>query len=553
MGERRIALVAVDSQWRDPKGTFYSFSYGIEKLQAAIRSAPDLQDVEVQLLDLRSNDPDEYFERIREFRPSLVGLSAYVWSLEVFAGLTAKLRAFDPELAIVAGGPAARRSVFDLAPHHALRDRLDAVIPGEGEQTIRDLVRLHQEPDWLTRVPGLMLPTRGLWRNTAVAERPDIESYPSPYQLGIAPREKTGYVETFRGCPIHCAFCQWGDQKSDRVHSARYLAEHLRGLKNSDAQNVFFLDAAFNLSPRAFRALVAAEAEVGVLRDMVVHGHLYPTHLQEEHLAFFEHCGQVQASVGIQSFDEAVLERLGRPFDIQRFQSVLKQMKGRLDVDIELIFGLPGDNPASFRRTFETALELGSSVKVFKCLVLPDALIERSSELNIDFDPNTFALMSAEGWTREELDREWAWLYSRAEQARDPILNDDWVGFVINPSEGASAKQVPSVSTQGGFDSKVVAHLRSTIGSGVSGWDLRGVRSEGAGLMFDLRGPDGDVVLAVERLVEGQRFFVSKETLAYSHRGHVGEVGSRGLRQVIEAVHGTALRVLGAGVLGAGC
>src|SRR5690606_31199440 len=228
------------------------------------------------LLDLRSNDPDEYFARLQEFKPTLVGLSTYVWSLEVFAGLTERLRAHDPRLPIVAGGPGARRSVFDLAPHHALRDRLDAVIPGEGEQTIRDLVREHQTQGWQQRVAGLMLPTRGLWRSTAAAERPDIEQFPSPYQLGIAPREKTGYVETFRGCPIHCAFCQWGDQKSDRVHSTRYLAEHLRGLKNSDAHNVFFLDAAFNLSPRAFRSLVAAEAEVQVLRDMVVHGHLYP-------------------------------------------------------------------------------------------------------------------------------------------------------------------------------------------------------------------------------------------------------------------------------------
>src|SRR5690606_26563232 len=105
-----------------------------------------------------------------------------------------------------------------LPPHRALRDRLDAIVPGEGEGVIRELVRHHREPDWRTRVAGLEVPTRGLWRRTEAAARPDIGAYPSPYQLGLAPAGKTGYVETFRGCPIHCAFCQWGEQKSDRVH-----------------------------------------------------------------------------------------------------------------------------------------------------------------------------------------------------------------------------------------------------------------------------------------------------------------------------------------------
>ena len=40
--DRRIALVAVDAQWRDPNGTFFSFSYGIEKLRASIVATEDL-------------------------------------------------------------------------------------------------------------------------------------------------------------------------------------------------------------------------------------------------------------------------------------------------------------------------------------------------------------------------------------------------------------------------------------------------------------------------------------------------------------------------------
>lgn len=538
MRHRRVALVAVDSQWRDPNGTFFSFSYGVEKLRAAIVSAPDLADVEVLVLDLLSDDPDAFFAALAEFKPTLVGLSTYIWSLDVFAGLTERLRRLEPRPVIVAGGPAARRSVFDLPPHQGLRDRLDAVISGEGEATIRELVRGHLQPDWRAQVPGLQLPVRGLWRSTGAAERPDIGAFPSPYQLGIAPLRKTGYVETFRGCPIHCAFCQWGDQKSDRVHDVEYLTRHLEGLRQAQVPNVFFLDAAFNLSPRAFRNLVAAEAEVRVLERSIVHGHLYPTLLEEHHLEFFARCGQVQASVGIQSFDPEVLRRLGRPFDVARFQRVLRRMRGRLDVDIELIYGLPGDDPESFWRTLETSLELGDSVKIFRCLVLPDALLERAGELSIEYDPRTFAMIASEGWPADVFEREWRRVQELAAGFERPILNEDWVGFVVNQRRSGAAIDVgPSLSPS------AIERLRGEIAA-VAGWDLAGVRRHAGQLLFDLRGPHGPVVLEVERLSAGARCFVQCDSLAYSHRGALARESVPGLRRVIDVVHADALGVV---------
>jgi radical SAM superfamily enzyme YgiQ (UPF0313 family) len=540
MAERRVALVAVDARWRDPNGTFFSFSYGIEKLRASILSAPDLRDVEVLLLDLPSDDPEAFFERLREFRPTLVGLSTFVWSLRVHDGLTQRLRRHFQDVVLVAGGPAARRSVFDLPPYHALRDRLDAVVSGEGEQVIRELVRHHLEPDWRTRVRGLDIPARGLWRSSGVAERPVLDAYPSPYQLDLAPLHKTGFIETFRGCPIHCAFCQWGEQKSDRVHGAEYLKTHLEGLQRAQVPNVFFLDAAFNLSPRAFRALVAAEAEVGVLANSVIHGHLYPTYLEEHHLAFFDQVKQVQASVGIQSFDEDVLNRLGRPFDVARFERVLARMRGRLDCDIELIFGLPGDNPASFRRTVERSLTLGNAVKAFKCLVLPDALLERAEELSIEYDPLTFQILSCEGWTARDLAREWEWLYELAASAARPILNDDWVGFVVDEPEPRSAGFVHGNASRPALADATVGRLSHAISGAVPPWDLQAVRGERDGVYFDLRGPGGAVVLEVVRHREGDKYFALRDGLAYSHRGPVDREGSGELRQIIDIVHGEA-------------
>lgn len=551
-------MVAVDAQWRDPNGTFFSFSYGIEKLRASIISAPDLADTQILLLDLLSGDPEQFFEAVTAFKPTMVGLSTYVWSLHIFSELTRRLRQHQPDLVIVAGGPSARRSVFDLPPYHGLRDRVDAVIPGEGEGVIRELVRHHLEPDWRRRVTGLQFPTRGLWRSSEAADRPAINEYASPYQLDIAPLNKTGYIETFRGCPIHCAFCQWGEQKSDRVHDANYLESHLEGLRRAGVPNIFFLDAAFNLSPRAFRALVAAEAKVGVLKDATVHGHLYPTFLEEYHLEFFDQIKHVQASIGIQSFDVDVLQRLGRPFDVERFEKVLGRIRGRLDFDIELIFGLPGDNPESFRRTVERSLELGDTVKIFRCLVLPDALLERSAELSIVYDPVSFQILSCEGWSADDLAREWEWLYGLAAQCERPILNDDWVGFALAPAEPppSEAEPEPRYSDRGARRTELVSpaledhalgRLRDAITQLAAGWALEAVRRDPRGVFFDLHGPQGAVVLVAERMEAGARYFAKRDDLAYSHRGPVDRASSPGLQRVIDLVHVEARELVPAG------
>src|ERR1700722_7563538 len=87
----RVALLAVDTRWEEPSIYFASFSYAARKLEASIRGAPDLAHVETQVIDLKTDDPDAFFEAIRDFEPTLVAASTYIWSV-------APPRAFAPAL-----------------------------------------------------------------------------------------------------------------------------------------------------------------------------------------------------------------------------------------------------------------------------------------------------------------------------------------------------------------------------------------------------------------------------------------------------------------------
>jgi len=542
----RVALLSVDPVWEDPSGDFTPFTYGVRKLEASIRSDPSLDDVEVKVIDLRERDPEAFFEAIVDFRPTLVGASLYLWSIGPFAEVAAKLHRWDPAVQIVVGGPHARSSVFALEPYRALSRHVHAAVTGEAEGILRDIARWHLDDDW-TSMPGLLVPHALGWRSTGPLPRVDIEAFPTPYQIDLAPRRHTGYLETFRGCPIHCNFCQWGEQRSDRVHSAEYLAAHLEGLRRAQVPNVFCVDAAFNLSPRAFRNLAEAERQTGVLKDSLVHGHLYPTFLRDEHIELLTSFRRCQVAIGVQSFDAEVLHRLGRPFDLERFERVCDVVREHWPIELELMLGLPGDTPESFRRTFEHAVEIADSVRVFWTLVLPDALLDRCDPaMNLRFDPHTWLIESCEGWTPEALRRELDHVKRVSMQHENAVVADHWAGFQVRRRPEQRPGPRPRIDDDAdraviAVDPELVATLRARVITDVDGWRLRTVRNQHDGLFFDLDSPDGRVTLEAIPAQPDRPRFTARDGVAYSHRGEVSRDEVPRLKRLIEVVHRDAL------------
>jgi radical SAM superfamily enzyme YgiQ (UPF0313 family) len=535
--DRRVAFLARDLVWEDKSGGSLPFSYAARKLEASLQSAPDLSDAESTTIDLRSDDPEAFFERIRAFRPTLVAASTYIWSVKVFCQVAELVRRWDPTVRFVMGGPAARPVVLSLPPFARYVRHVDAVATGEGEELVRRLVRDHLASEWQKTVPGLTVPHALGWRTTDALERIVLDDYPSPYQMRSVPIADIGFLETFRGCPISCAFCQWGEERSDRVHSSEYLALHLQGLADRGVERVYVLDAGFNLSARAFRNLAAAEREVGALRHMQVLGHIYPAFIRDEHLELFDSFGRAELTVGVQSFDKEVLKKLGRPFDLARFEHVLGELTGRYPIDLEIILGLPGDNPASFRRTFEKAIGLGGKVRVFYCLALPDALLDRAREFDIDFDPETFELRSCLGWTRESLRTEWQHVCDVARTMHRPYIGSNWVDF---RTDGVTEDRPPSSP----ISSDAVERLRDAIDVAQIGWRLLGAHREGERLVLDLDGASGPLVLEAALARRGQPRFIEHEGVAYSHRGEIGRAGTPSLLSLIERVHADVRPVL---------
>lgn len=401
---RRIALVCLtpDPDAGDGGGGLHLPSYGIRRILAAVAADPDCQHDGVRLFDLRQSDVTGCVTALMAFEPDIIGMSIYVWSMPALVAVAREIKRRRPGCIIVFGGPSARSAVFDLPLYRDPNAYLDAIVEGDGETIFRNIVKLPRiERAALEHVPGLTLPNGKSWlRTPRAAAHPLLDDVASPFQFNMMPRGAVAYLETYRGCPLSCRFCEWGIDSQAKGHfSHTYLVRELQAFQRLDAPAVFLLDAGLNLNAKAFGALRQAAAETGVLRDMQLWAEIYPVAVRDEHLAFLAETGPSYLGVGLQSRDPAVLRLHQRMADPPRFDQSIRQLSQFASLEIQIIMGLPGDTPEGFRRTLDYALSLPAKVRAYHCLVLPDALLTRGlPEFRMAFDQRNLAMVSCLGW-----------------------------------------------------------------------------------------------------------------------------------------------------------
>ncbi|MDQ3035369.1 MAG: cobalamin-dependent protein, partial [Myxococcota bacterium] len=438
---RRVALVYQDVRMMQDEG-WSPFTYGVHRVYAAaLVCAPH---VEVRLFRAEHDEaPEALVARLEAFDPDLVGASVFLWSFAFFASVAAGLKRARPDRTVVFGGPSAHPAMFALAPFREAAAAVDGLCTREGEAVMVDVLTLPGlTPQALRGVTGLT--TRdalGFHPGAQRTSREPLDTLPSPFRLGEFPEGATAHLETFRGCPLSCAFCEWGVAgDASRVASREWLTEELATFRARGLRGAFLVDAGLNLSSRAFRHLAAAERDVGFFRDAPFGCEIYPELVKDEHLEFLSSVRVRHLGVGLQSASPAVLQKMQRPFHPARFGDGVRALSGVTEATIEIILGLPFDDLDSFRRTIDLATSFGPRVNLlaYHCLVLPDGLMTRSpAGAAIEFDPHTLQMQSCTGWSARDLERGRALLDELAARTGGRAGDTFWQIQTHAPSAGA--------------------------------------------------------------------------------------------------------------------
>jgi hypothetical protein len=253
---RRVALLARYPD-RDRAMPQFISNHGMRMVEAMLRASA-LEELELRTWDLVAGSVDSLAQEVAAFDPDVVGVSAYLWSFPYFIEVARALKEDDPGRLIVFGGPSARPSMMSLPPFRAASRWVDALVINEGEHAFREIIALPERSSAaLMTLAGLALPADGGWIETAGRPLGDLNELPSPYAMDLAPKGGLGVLQTYRGCPFTCSFCEWGTLESPkRVREVDALCREFEGMARHDVAGALEVDAGLNLNQHAFHNLL---------------------------------------------------------------------------------------------------------------------------------------------------------------------------------------------------------------------------------------------------------------------------------------------------------
>ncbi len=319
--------------------------------------------------------------------PSVVAFSNYAWNVEFNKALSRKVKSLYPDCTIIFGGHSVRNDSGELLDEC---DWIDYLIFGEGEAPFYNLLMsLHNDSD-ISCVNSIAYRSGSKAVCTSRSACPDISDYPSPYLTGlfdpIAENETVellSVIETNRGCPYKCAYCDWSAKSKVRFFPMEKVKAELRWLSEHKIEYCFCADANFGMFRRDVEV---AEYCIELKKSTGYPDVFRPCYAKENDDNVFEICSKFNeyhidkgATMAYQSLSDDALENVNRKnLTVEHFADIVKKYnQAKIPTYSELILGLPGETFESFCDGLCKLLEAGqhNSVSVYHCEVLPNSIM----------------------------------------------------------------------------------------------------------------------------------------------------------------------------------
>ena len=357
-----------------PEGSFRSrwVPTGLAYLARSLLRAGHQVKVHVREEQLRKNrfDWDDADSRLRgllaEFRPDLVGVSALTPMVADTAAVAEWAKdILGPNVLTVAGG--AHPSAL---PERMLADcpALDAVVVGEGEQTLAELAArglrtdvaglVYRQGDGCVRT-GPRAPCRDLDSLGPPAyELFDMPYYtcPDPNLIHYLPLAATN-IRTSRGCPNRCAFCA-GHVVSGvgvREHSLDYVLEQVhRAADQFGVEAIHFEDETIGFRRQRLMDLCQRLQQAGLHKRLKWDCCLRVDQADSELLRQMKSAGCIQVEYGFECASDRALGAIGKNADMElNRRAVALTRQAGLRIFADIMFGLPGETEGEFQATVD--------------------------------------------------------------------------------------------------------------------------------------------------------------------------------------------------------
>jgi radical SAM superfamily enzyme YgiQ (UPF0313 family) len=375
---------------------------------------------------------EDRFER-HTSRPALYMFSNYLWSHAQCIEISRRVKAASPASITMHGGPDTPKYEADARAYFAENPHVDITVRGEGEQSAVEVLRAlmpvlgSDDPNLsvLADVPGLYFraPDGGVVHTAERARMSDLDVIPSPFLTGLfdAYAEVPGTnvtIETNRGCPYGCTFCDWGSATLSRIRKfdLQRVFDEIEWCAKSHMQGIGPADSNFGI----FERDVDIAERVAQMKEIHGFPHFFGVSYAKNTVKHLQHIIQTMANAGIvtqgilslQTMDEATLDAVHRSnIKTEKYDALASEMRrADLPLFVDLMLGLPGSTVESFTADLQQCIDREVQVRIPQTTLLvnspmndPEYRAEHKIETNQPIAPGRPTLVvSTSTFTRQE-------------------------------------------------------------------------------------------------------------------------------------------------------
>jgi radical SAM superfamily enzyme YgiQ (UPF0313 family) len=390
----KISLVQPNFQQGPKEFNAHYLPYSVGVLWAYVNQFESIKS-NYQLEDIiwRRDNIDETVTKLSGC--DIVGFSTYVWNKNYNYALARRLKELNPTCITIFGGPEmpiTKKNIFEKLPF------ADVVIKSEGEIILRQLLDAITDNTPWENIRGLVINRNGVAVDTGDGERiSSLEDMPSPYLTGVFDKimsettdvEWNATVETNRGCPYACTFCDWGSltyNKVKKFNLEKVFAE-LEWIGANGCGFVTITDANFGMFVERDNAI--ADKLIEVQEKYGCPNSFSMSWAKDQKPEVFDIVFKLiknpkfnqGLTVSVQSMDLDVLENIKRKNLAQhKIENIFALCdKNNVPVYTEIILGLPGETKDTWKEGFYKIYRAGNHTGIN---ILHAQLLE-NAEMNL--------------------------------------------------------------------------------------------------------------------------------------------------------------------------
>jgi radical SAM superfamily enzyme YgiQ (UPF0313 family) len=357
--------------------------------------------------DLLADDSKQVHELLKQTPPDVFAISLYVWNSEQAHSIAKWVKEQWPTCIVVSGGP------HQYFKHNInwFKDHpwLDASLPGEcaGELFFQQLLDNVSDKgvDW-NAVSDVCYPSKTKqikystqrssnaqrkefdysW-SSVHAQQAELEKYWQYQSTHFPTAKRLSILETTRGCPYGCTYCDWGGGINTKILSkpVYFVEQDIKALCKFNLAHIYFADANFGIFGQRDLDIITTLADQRTKHNQnfsIGYGGFAKTAnkldwiqkiLQVDIDNHLSALGEVKISM--QSLDPVVLKNIDRKnIDLDQQINVLQSLRGLHDtpVYVEMILGLPGMDLTKFYNELAELSKRNLSVHWYEWILLPE-------------------------------------------------------------------------------------------------------------------------------------------------------------------------------------